>query len=224
MRVGEIVTRVRAAIDELMVNDSSFLRESEDEQNLTAVIVSKIGYALQYVIEHAPLEKIDTDLLRPLSGSGGTFYVDADLVGHLKLPKNLLRIVDARLSSWSQFPIPQPSFSETYLMQQDKYARGTYDRPVNILTYNGSDRYLEMYSAKDFTDTLLFSYIGKPSEESYSHENMNQEVSVPAQLEAALVYQIAGLSMLAFREDVANSLLAVAERYLESGTVRRNEE
>ena len=62
MTVQEIVTRVRAAIDELMQNDSQFLRQSTDEANLTSVIVDKIGYALQHLLEIAPLDKLDSDV------------------------------------------------------------------------------------------------------------------------------------------------------------------
>ena len=80
MLVSEIVKRVRAVIDELMQNDSNFLRESEDEKNLTSVIIDKIGYALQYVIENAPLDKLDGDMIETLTSSPitGSFTIDSD--------------------------------------------------------------------------------------------------------------------------------------------------
>ena len=62
MTIQEIVTRVRAAIDELMENDSEFLRQSTDEMNLTRVIIDKIGYALQHILENAPLDKLGDDV------------------------------------------------------------------------------------------------------------------------------------------------------------------
>ena len=70
MTVQEIVTRVRAAIDELMQNDSDFLLESKDEENLTAVIVDKIGYAWQHVAERAPIDKLDSRHVRDTDTSG----------------------------------------------------------------------------------------------------------------------------------------------------------
>ena len=217
MQVGEIVTRVRAVIDELMVNDSDFLRVSKDEENLTRVIVDKIGYALQHVMENAPVDKLDESSFETLTTeeTERDFHIDSELVGMLKLPSDILRIIEARLSSWSHYPLPDPDTSHVYLMQQDPYARGSWDRPVNILTYHGSDRYLEMYCAKASTDTLNFVFIRKPDTEGYSADSLTTEVSVPARLEASLIYQVAALTMVAFREDIAQSLFAIAARYLE---------
>ena len=213
MTVQEIVTKVRSAIDELMENDSEFLRQSTDEANLTRIIVDKISYALQHIFENAPLDKLDSSVFSTLtSGEASRFSIDSELVGRLKLPTDTLRIIEARLSSWSQFPIPEPSTSQVYLMQQDTYARGSWDRPVNILTYDGTDRVLEMYCAKQQSDTLKFVLIRKPG--TYSVDGLSTNVNVPAALQAALIYQIAGLSMLAFREDVAASLFQIADRYM----------
>ena len=212
MTVQEIVTRVRAAIDELMENDSQFLRQSTDEMNLTRVIVDKINYALQYIYENAPLDKLDNSVMEELSQAElqSSFSIDSNLVGRLKLPARLLRVVTARLSSWSLFPIPEPDTSQVYLMQADTYARGSWDRPVNIITAGT----LEMYCAKTNQDTLIFKFVRRPSTD-YSADRMSATVNVPASLEAALIYQIAGLSMVAFREDVAASLFAIADKYLD---------
>ena len=178
MTVQEIVTRVRAAIDELMQNDSQFLRQSTDEANLTSVIVDKIGYALQHLLEIAPLDKLDSDVYEELTPQElqTNFSIDSELVGRVKLPKDLLRIIEARLSSWSHFPIPVSDTSQVYLMQQDKYARGSWDRPVNILTYIGADKTLEMYCAKESSDTLNFVFIRKPDMSNIDTDHMSAEV------------------------------------------------
>ena len=211
MTVQEIVTRVRSAIDELMENDSQFLRQSTDEANLTRVIVDKIGYALQYVYENAPLDKLDSSAFEELTQQEmqSSFSIDSNLVGRLTLPAGLLRIVTARLSSWSLFPIPEPDTSQVYLMQQDQYARGSWDRPVNIITAGK----LEMYCARAATDTLKFVFIRKPST-SFSPDSPSTTVNVPASLEAAMIYQVAGLSMAAFKDDLAASLFAISDKYL----------
>ena len=229
MKVSEIVRQVRSAIDELMKNDSEFLRVSNDELNLEQVIVDKIGYGLQYVVENASLDRLDGDSFETLTTEElAGFAIDAtSLVGRLKLPKDLLRIIEARLSSWPYFPIPESDRTQVALMQHDEYARGSWDRPVNILTYSDGDRYLEMYCAKEASDTLNFVFIRKPDVEDYSVSGgTDPEVSVPTQLESALIYQVAGLSMVAFRDDVASSLFAIAQRFLEpaadaTGTVGR---
>lgn len=224
MTVSEIVKRVRAVIDELMQNDSDFLRQSEDEKNLTSVIIDKIGYALQYVLENAPIDRIDDNMLETLTGTALTnsFSINGtSLVATLILPTDLLRIVEARLSSWSRFPVPEPDTSQVYLMQQDQYAKGSWDRPVNILTYNASGKkILEMYCAKENIDTLRFVFIRKPSLTNVDADHPDTNVSVPSQLEASLIYQIAGLAMTAFKDDVAATLLAISQRYLDADAVR----
>lgn len=226
LTVGTIVSQVRSAIDEVMQNDSDFLRESNDELNLTDIIISKIGFALQHVVENAPVEKLDSDAFETLSSEEASgFSVDGtSLVGKLKIPTDLLRIIDARLSSWTRFPIPVTDMSQVALMQQDEYARGSYDRPVNILTYEGTDRYLMMYCAKTASDTLNFTFIRKPKADEYSADNPNKEVKVPSLLEASLIYQIAGLTMVAFKEEVAASLFAIAQRYLDPEQQRNTDE
>lgn len=222
MTVQEIVTRVRAAIDELMENDSEFLRESTDEANLTRVIIDKIGYALRHILENAPLDKLDSDAFEELTPEelANQFSITDDLVGVLKLPTDYLRIIEARLSSWSQFPVPESDRSQVYLMQQDQYARGSWDRPVNILTYHGADKTLEMYCAKTKQDTLNFVFIRKPAVGSYDAEHPLALVKVPAALEASLIYQVAGLSMVAFREEIAATCFAIAARYMDPEQVK----
>lgn len=224
MTVQEIVTRVKSAIDELTQNDAeTLITSSVDEQNLERIIIDKIGYALQHVIEYAPLEKLDSSMFEVLDPTelAEQFSIDSALVGQLKLPSDLLRIIVARLSSWSQSPYPESDSSQVYLMQQDPYARGSWDRPVNIITNHGSDRYLEMYSAKTASDTLNFSFIRKPQIgeiDPSDDDDMATDINVPAMLQAAFIYQVAGLTMVAFKEDSASALFAVSQRYLDPNT------
>lgn len=215
MTVQEIVTRVRSAIDELSLSSADFVDETGDEENLVQLIKDKIWYALVYLLEHAPLDKFDPESFQTLSTEtiSSSFSINGTtLVGRLALPNNLLRIIDARLSSWSYFPVPVSDSSPVYLMQQDDYARGSYDRPVNILTYEGSTRYLEMYCAKTLADTLKFTYIAKPA---FNTDSLSNNVAVPERLETALVYHVAGLTLLAFREDAARDMFTVARSYLD---------
>ena len=222
MLVSEIVTRVRSAIDELMENDSDFLRDSEDEKNLTQIIIDKIGYALQFIIENAPLEKLDGDVLEDQTASDINYSIDGTtLIGTVTLPDDLLRIIEARFSSWTQSPTPESDRSQTALMQQDEYARGSWDRPANILTYNGATRVLKMYCAQSLGDSLSFVFVRRPDVSSIV--DTTSAVSVPPQLEASLIYQVAAMTMTAFKEDVAATLFAIAQRYLDPKGVKSEE-
>lgn len=235
LTVEQIVTKVRSAIDELTQDGTNFAQQTADVQNMTRIIVDKIGYALVHVLENAPLNKLDDDALETLTTTELQGFSIVNIgtqqapvyMGKLILPTDLLRIVEARLSSWSLFPIPESDTSQVYLMQQDEYARGSWDRPVNIITHQttqqGSDRVLEMYCAMTASDTLHFVFIRKPDISGINVTDMaTTNVDIPSALEAALVYQVAGLTMLAFREDIAASLFAVADRNL--GIVRENKE
>ena len=219
MTVQEIVNRVRLAIDEYTLEGTSFAQLTTDEQDLTRIIVDKIPYALQHVIEEAPLDKLDSGMFEKLTPSASNFNmvsIGDDYMGKVKIPTDMLRIVEARLSSWSHYPLPEPSTSQVYLMQQDQYARGSWDRPVNILTFDGSDRVLEMYCAKTASDTLNFVYIAKPDIDNIDMDHLDQtDVDVPTKLEASLIYQVAGLTMMAYREDIAGTLLAISKRYMD---------
>ena len=203
---------MRSAIDELTANDSGFLVASSDEQNLSDVIIDKIPYALTFILENAPVDKLG-DSIGGLTGaeiSGVTIAAGQPV--KVKLPSDVIRVVSARLSSWSHSPVPVSESSQEYLMQQDEYARGSWDRPVNAIAYHGAYRYLELYSAKENNDTIEASVIRKPTIGDTSVATT--DVSVPSRLEGAFIYQIAGLSMVAFREQIAASLFTIARQQL----------
>lgn len=225
MYVSEIIRRVRSAIDELTQDGTDFEYTTEDSDNLTQIIVDKIGYALQHVLLNAPLEKLDSDSFADMTtamASGGSFSLvtigSSDLMGQLILPTDLLRIIEARLSSWMHYPIPEPATSQVYLMQLDQYARGSWDRPANIMTFKNGSKVLEMYCAKESSDTLVFTYLQKPVIADIDEDEYDTtDIPVPTKLEASMIYQIAGMTMTAFREDVAKEMFAIAERYLYDG-------
>lgn len=206
MQVDEIVNRVRSAIDEQMANDSEFLGQSSDEQNLTDVITDKIPYALTYVIENAPEDKLDGSILSGLTDEEMSgVSVSAGNPVKVRIPTDVIRIVSARLSSWSLSPIPVTEHSQAYLMQQDEYARGSWDRPVSAIVHG----FLELYSARSNSDEVQVSVVRRQAV-----SGTGSVVTVPVRLEAAFIYQVAGLAMVAFREQVAESLFAIAREHL----------
>ena len=230
MDVQEIVRQVRSAIDELTaIDDSEYQEATADEENLEAVIRDKIPYALTYVIEHAPEDKfLPEDLSVLTEGELAGVTVEAGKAVKVKIPSDVLRVVSARLSSWFQSPVPVTESSQEYLMQQDEYARGSWDRPVNAIVFHGEERWLEMYCAKTAADTLEVAFVRKPALPAADAPGVvagetagdapgvvtGMEVKVPVRLEAAFIYQIAGLTMVAFREEVSARLFALADKYL----------
>lgn len=213
MQVQKIVERVRLAIDEMTAYAGDFANETVDSENLDDVIRDKIPYALIFILENAPEDKLDDTILGTMTSeetSGVT--ISAGEPVKVKIPDDVVRVLSARLSSWSQSPVPVNESTQEYLMQQDEYARGSWDRPVTAIAYRNKDRYLELYSAKEDTDELLISLVRKPSIGDTSVATT--DVSVPVRLEAAFIYQIAGLTMEAFQEQIAGDLFGIATKYL----------
>lgn len=105
-------------------------------------------------------------------------------------------------------------------MQQDEYARGSWDRPVSAIAYKNKDRYIELYSAKESNDEVEISVVRRPGTVNVS--NLSANIGVPVRLEGAFIYQVAGLSMVAFREDIAASLFSIAQQHLTGTALSRN--
>ena len=227
MSVREIIDHVRRAIDEVTANDSAFINQSIDEANLDVVIVDKIPYALRWLLENAPEGKLEGDMVSTWTPTEiDRYFSIAEGVATVTLPDDILRVVSARLSSWKQSPVPILEQSEEYLMQGDEYARGTWDRPVTVLVHGWAMdnlvrkavRKLELYSAKEPTDELIITFVKVPDlsevEASDSSTWDDTEVGVPAKLEGAFIYEIAGLVLVAYREQAAKACFELAERYI----------
>ncbi len=217
MTVNEIIAQVRSAIDELMNNQSAFINNTVDEANLTQVIKDKIPYAYDFCIRNASAE-----LLANVSGTvinlgvgDVTCTIAAPFVYTVKLPSDVLRILRAKLTSWTFTPMPVSENSEEALMQTDQYAMGSYDRPVVVMSFwNNSGTInpaLKMYCGRADTETAsvwAIKTLTMPGDDVTDIGNL------PPQLEASLIYQVAALTMVAFREEVASSLFAISRNYL----------
>lgn len=215
MRVQEIITRVRAVIDELSENDSNFIDEDTDQKVLNRIIVDKISSAQMYILRHAPLDLIDDSLTMKLDDDykKNNFEIKEG-VGIIKLPSSILRIISARLSSWKISPIPVSENSTEYMMQSDEYAKGTPERPVSAIVRTDGALYMEFYTSKTSTDTLVMSVIEKPTITHEELDDPDSEITVPEQLENAFIYQIAALTCVALREDISSSLFGISKQYL----------
>ena len=67
MLVRDIIYRVRAAIDEIQSLDSPKLVDNLNFDNLDMIIADKIPFALEFVIQNAPLSLLDGDLSSQIS-------------------------------------------------------------------------------------------------------------------------------------------------------------
>jgi len=212
MDVSEILTRVKAVIDELSNLGNQDVTGEENTQNLDSIIKDKIPYALEWVLQNAPQNKIDSSMVS--SYKGGSSEADGILkatrgyndVVTVELPDSFLRVLSAKLSSWFYSPTPVSEFSDVALMQQGRTTMGSPDKPATVLCTEGGKSVLKMYTAEPGDSVeVSVQLINAPT------VNKNATaVSVPTKLEKSFIYYIAYLTLLAFRDASAASFYQVA--------------
>lgn len=202
--IDEIIDAVRVKLDEIGLNESEMMDAEEDNINLDEVIKSCISEAYRMVSLLA-----DVSMIEGKDGSGSALTIGSDLVGRVTLPSDFIRLVGIRLSSWNSAKSSAvPEDSPEYRMQSNKWVCGSPSRPVVALVSNGSSRVLELYKAMSSRDTLKsFTYVASISKNAAS-------VGISEQLSDAFIYFVAGLTMVTFREDVADKLFAVGRNLL----------
>lgn len=200
--IKQIVEQVRIKYDEFGAAESEMI-VSPDNADMDTIIASNIGAAYHFVMMGADLSMLEG---KNLKVDDESLEIDKDLVGHIKLPDDFLRVVTVRLSSWKSSPanVITEGMPE-YRMQSDPYACGTFQYPVMAIVNSVEGRFLELYKARTQEDTLK-SFVYVPLWSSG-----NNEVNIPDMLSDAFIYYVAGLTATTFREDVANDFIKVAK-------------
>lgn len=210
LSVDELIVRVRSRIDELGPNDSNMVDLTDkDNDELDRIIKLSAPDALRYILLHGEATSLDG------VDYEGTLTIDEELVGHLRLPEDMLRVTNVRLQSWrSSVPMLVTEESRIYAMQGDEYARGVPERPVAAIVVRDGGKELELYSAKDKEDRLaVCQYVRNPW---HGIEEVGLDsYDVPQVLVNAFVYYTAGLTMTAYKEvDFGARLMAIANEMM----------
>lgn len=213
MKVGEIKTRVRAAIDELEANNSKFIDEATDSKVLDRIIVNSIYPSLFYVLTYAPNSMLNDSIVKKYD-TVGKISIDANSVATITLPKNFLRLISARMKSWKYAPTPVAEDSIEALMQNDKYAHGTTDRPVTVMIHDDGELKLQMNRAKDANDEAIIHLIEKPDVKEEELQDEDYNIEIPIKAEAAFIYHIAALSTTSRRDAISTTLMKISQNYL----------
>ena len=210
MNVSEIIYKVKAAIDELSTLDYPKLAESVNLENIDLIIVDKIPYALEWIIQNAPATLLTGDLTESFNNSGLVTKVSGDYVFEIELPSTTLRVVSARLSSWMFTPEMSDEHSEVAAMQMYPTSRGTWDNPACVIYNENGKQILRMFSGKTRDDVYYITLALKPDVSFTDTWDGEAIVPIPERLTASFIYYIAGLTTLAMKEDVSKSLLELA--------------
>lgn len=198
MNVSEIVYKVKAAIGEVVDLEYPKALESVNADNLLHIIVDKIPYAFEWVIQNAPVSLLEGDLTSTLDARTAT--LNGNTV-EIVMPDDVLRIISARLSSWVYTPPVSDEHSEVAMQQRYPTTRGTYDAPACVLFSEDGKQILRMFSAETKDDKAYISVIRKPSTMSVDMSDGTKEVNVPSRVEVSFIYYIAALTMQALGEN-----------------------
>ena len=210
MNVSEIIYKVKAAIDELSTLDYPKLAESVNLENIDLIIVDKIPYALEWIIQNAPATLLTGDLTESFNNSGLVTKVSGDYVFEIELPSTTLRVVSARLSTWMFTPEMSDERSDVAAMQMYPTSRGTWDNPACVIYNENGKQILRMFSGKTKDDVYYITLALKPDVSFTDTWDGEAVVPIPERLTASFIYYIAGLTTLAMKEDVSKSLLELA--------------
>lgn len=198
LSIEDIVAKVRVKLDEIGLDESEMMDALEDNTNLDSVIKSCIAEAYRLINMSA-----DISMLEGVQGTV-SLSIDSNKVGRVTLPDNFLRLVSVRLSSWiSSYSKLITENSPEYRMQSNEWVCGSPECPVAALVHRSEGRVLELFKAASSSDTLS-SFVYIPSVTSDS-----ESVDISDQLAESLIYYVAALTMVTFREDVANDFFKV---------------
>lgn len=200
-RIVDIINDVRICIDEIALNDSEFVG-LQDNAEMETIIRSKIIDALRYVHGNADWSFLEPDTTFSNTSEGVTI---TSLVGKVELPDNFMRLCYARFRSWPLF-LSEPIYwnDKEYATLSNPYATGTWERPKIAMTIHDG-KVLELYCAKDGQDMVEVGIITEPIiETSEENEELVEQVYVSDKLERALIYYIAGLTLLTYNEQRAD--------------------
>lgn len=193
----EIVSDVKICIDEIGLNDAEFVG-SQDNVEMDTIISSKILDALRFVQGNADWSLLEPDLFIDRN-TEGVKVVDG--IGKIVLPDNFMRLCYARFKSWPLFLSDLIYWNDKeYATLSDPYATGTWERPKIAMTMH-KKRTLELYKAKDDEDEIEVGVITEPFISDEGKVNISEKLYI------ALVYYIAGLTLLTYNAPHADDLM-----------------
>lgn len=199
--VDTIVEDVKVCFDEMGVNDADLLAGT-DNMEMATIIESKIGDALRFVNLHADVGYLEPTVIT----ANGTTLPVANGVADYVLPEDFLRMVYAKLDDWL-FAVTEPIYytDKEYATLKNPITTGYPDNPKVAIT---ADKHLELYTTKSTAAVLTFGYIGET--EQISEGENKGKWPIPGKLYRAVIYYIAGLTLLTYKDAHADALLNMA--------------
>lgn len=214
LTLSEIRGFVRKAIDEIQVNESSFVPSDgsnyTDDTDMDTIIDSKVIEAITYVHNNAPISLLlDAE---KLTFSSENIIVIENVVT-ISIP-DMMRFVLLKAKDSNKVVVDYVGEDDPIaVMQYDKFAKATYDDPVLILSCNDNGKTLTYYSLKgpirDITEVFdKVLYIPYPT-------ISDNKVSVCKDAQLAILNHIVGLVLLVYKDAHADSFFNQAKTYMQ---------
>lgn len=204
LTVSFIKSRVKAILDEVGVNEQSYLSGSSNA-NLDSVIVSKIEDAAQIIYQSADIQLLD---IEQLTGSGSASKITVSLGG------DFLRFISAKLESWN-YPVYDLVWEDSgeYAKLNNQYTTGTASHPKAALVMGSSGKSVELYGNTNGTSVNYTVNVIKKRKLSTATGAQIADadtITIGDALVGAVMYCIAGMVLQTYRDEHADSLIATA--------------
>lgn len=205
--ISKIVEDVRICLDEHGVNESSLIGGT-DEAEMDAIIKSKIEDAIRFVYMSADLSMLEPVLWEKGEKSGEEVRGAVQLYRAL-LPSNYLRLCYARVPEWVRSVDSPIMYSDKeYAALSNVFTTGYKDNPKVAFVVDGTDKYLELYPSGG---EPKIAYMQEPVVEEIEVEGKQQQAySIPDKVYRGVVHYVAGLTLLTYKDQHADSLINIA--------------
>lgn len=226
LRRSEICSKVLAFLDELGENDAAFILSDKDASELATIIGEVTPLSVRNVHLNAPnylldgetqfVEKFDPSA----TPSAGRYAIADTLKVTIGLPKDFLRLVSVKMSSWMA-PITGAITEDMpeYRMQANEYMRGTATKPVCAYVRISDELPgLELYSAKAADDSVSnLTILREPTwGRAEAVSTTEDSIAICSRLVDSVIAQITGQTLLALGEDQrAQTFLSLSSNYIQ---------
>lgn len=225
---SEILAAVRKELDEIRLNDASFIAADSDGEDLDKIILHQFGEALTFAYSHADMVMImpvqiksaDISTSQATANNNDPRYRIADIpqdktvyVGKAKLGKEFLRLGYARCSSWVKDVVEPILWDSSEVARLHSwYSTGIPQRPQVLIERDAYGYYYAYLYTTNSGDTIKIAVVNKPfydedniGEGSNANFTMNED-----RLFAAVITYTAALTLATLQDEHTNSMLNLA--------------
>lgn len=213
--VSVIIKDVRTAIDEIALNDADFAG-GEDNKELDSIICSKIKEAVDFVHGNAAYSIINISDNSSTDGSvkckEAKSTERADSVYVIQRPTDFHRFLFGMMDCWGELVLETIDVgTEDYVLAHDPVVGATPYRPA--VAY-GELQFEFIRGASKDANTASLYYLPICDYDHIADNSTTKEITINKSLYTALIYQLAGLTLLTLGEQRADDMFNLAMTHM----------